>query len=91
MSEANSDIGGPLLGGLCVVLAAGIAPMLMPRLITGRSLALMENVSLYGGLAVFGGLTLYDVCILCHLPYISSIHSRQVLTCDTDSKDSSPC
>lgn len=73
--ETNSDTGGPLLGGLCVVLAAGVAPMLMPRLITGRSLALMENVSLYGGLAVFGGLTLYDVCIPCHLPRVFLLFS----------------
>ncbi|TQN71070.1 Growth hormone-inducible transmembrane protein [Colletotrichum shisoi] len=58
-------IGGPLLAGLGVVLASSMAPMLLP-VTAVRTLALTESISLYGGLAVFGGFTLYDVQKILH-------------------------
>ncbi|KAF3921016.1 hypothetical protein ABW20_dc0110663 [Dactylellina cionopaga] len=53
-------LGGPLLAGLTVVALSGLAPLVLPVTAT-RTLALTENLWLYGGLAVFGGITLYDV------------------------------
>jgi FtsH-binding integral membrane protein len=53
-------IGGPLLAGAAIVLASGLAPMVIPAT-AFRTLALTESIWLYGGLAVFGGFTLYDV------------------------------
>lgn len=53
-------IGGPLLAGLAVVAASGFAPLIIPATAV-RTLALTEGIWLYGGLAVFGGYTLYDV------------------------------
>ncbi|KAK8058228.1 hypothetical protein PG994_008676 [Apiospora phragmitis] len=58
--EKYMYIGGPLLAGAALVLASGFAPMVIPATAT-RTLALTENIWLYGGLAVFGGFTLYDV------------------------------
>ncbi|KAK1594647.1 bax inhibitor family protein [Colletotrichum navitas] len=58
-------IGGPLLAGLGVVIASGLAPMVLP-VTAVRTLALTESISLYGGLAVFGGFTLYDVQKILH-------------------------
>ncbi|KAK1974358.1 bax inhibitor family protein [Colletotrichum cereale] len=58
-------IGGPLLAGLGVVVASSLAPMLLP-VTAVRTLALTESISLYGGLAVFGGFTLYDVQKILH-------------------------
>ncbi|KAK1706639.1 bax inhibitor family protein [Colletotrichum lupini] len=58
-------IGGPLLAGLGVVVAYSFAPMLLP-VTAVRTLALTESISLYGGLAVFGGFTLYDVQKILH-------------------------
>lgn len=53
-------IGGPLLGGVAIVALSGLAPMVLPATAT-RALMWSENLWLYGGLAVFGGFTLYDV------------------------------
>ena len=53
-------IGGPLMAGACVVIASGLAPLVIPAT-AARSLAMMENIWLYGGLAVAGGFTLYHV------------------------------
>lgn len=52
-------LGGPLLAGVCVVAASGFAPLVLPAT-AGTALMWTERVWLYGGLAVFGGFTLYD-------------------------------
>lgn len=53
-------IGGPLLAGLGIVLVSGFAPLVLP-VTAARTLMWSERIWLYGGLAVFGGFTLYDV------------------------------
>ncbi|KAI2620491.1 inhibitor of apoptosis-promoting Bax1-domain-containing protein [Hypoxylon sp. NC1633] len=53
-------IGGPLLAGAAIVAVSGLAPLIIPATAV-RTLAMTENIWLYGGLAVFGGFTLYDV------------------------------
>jgi FtsH-binding integral membrane protein len=53
-------LGGPLLAGVAVVAVSGFAPLILPATAI-RTLAFTENIWLYGGLAVFGGFTLYDV------------------------------
>ncbi|PSR88508.1 inhibitor of apoptosis-promoting Bax1-domain-containing protein [Coniella lustricola] len=58
-------IGGPLLAGAALVMASGFAPMLLPATAV-RTLAFTENIWLWGGLAVFGGFTLYDVQKVLH-------------------------
>ena len=58
-------IGGPLLAGCGVILAAGLAPMVIPATAV-RTLALTESLWLYGGLALFGGFTLYHVQEVLH-------------------------
>lgn len=58
-------LGGPLLAGVAVVAISGFAPLLLPATAV-RTLAWTENIWLYGGLAVFGGFTLYDVQKVLH-------------------------
>lgn len=53
-------IGGPLLAGAAIVAVSGFAPLIIPATAV-RTLAFTENIWLWGGLAVFGGFTLYDV------------------------------
>lgn len=53
-------LGGPLLAGVAVVAVSGLAPLVLPAT-AAQTLMWSERIWLYGGLAVFGGFTLYDV------------------------------
>ncbi|OKL56386.1 hypothetical protein UA08_08333 [Talaromyces atroroseus] len=53
-------LGAPLLAGVAVVALSGLAPLVLPVTAT-RTLMWSERIWLYGGLAVFGGFTLYDI------------------------------
>ena len=53
-------LGGPLLAGVVLVAMSGLAPLVIPAT-AARTLMWSERIWLYGGLAVFGGFTLYDV------------------------------
>jgi len=59
-------LGGPLLAGVTVVALSSLAPMALPLGI--RGLAISEAISLYGGLAVFGGFVLYESVLPSALP-----------------------
>jgi len=58
-SEQYLYMGGPLMAGLVVVALSSLAPLILPVTALG-TLAFTEAISLYGGLAVFSGFTLYD-------------------------------
>lgn len=58
-------LGGPLLAGVAVVAVSGFAPLILPAT-AARTLMVSENIFLWGGLAVFGGFTLYDVQKILH-------------------------
>jgi FtsH-binding integral membrane protein len=50
--------GGPLFAGLTVVALSSVANVFLP--VSGTAFRLTHSISLYGGLAVFGGLILFD-------------------------------
>ncbi|KAI1258446.1 inhibitor of apoptosis-promoting Bax1-domain-containing protein [Xylariaceae sp. FL1019] len=77
--EKYMYLGGPLLAGAAVVAISGLAPLVIPAT-AARTLAVTEKLWLYGGLAVFGGFTLYDVQRILHH---SRLAERGVIKKDT--------
>lgn len=63
--EQYMYLGAPLLAGVTIVALSGLAPMVLPAT-ASRTLMWSERIWLYGGLAVFGGFTLYDVQKILH-------------------------
>ena len=57
-SDKYLYLGGPLLAGVTVVALSSLAPLALP--LGMRGLAIAEAISLYGGLAVFGGFVLFE-------------------------------
>ncbi|KAI8618000.1 inhibitor of apoptosis-promoting Bax1-domain-containing protein [Chytriomyces sp. MP71] len=57
-SDRYLYLGGPLFGGLCIVALSSLGTLFLP--VTSAALPLLYSVSLYGGLALFGGFVLYD-------------------------------
>lgn len=60
-SETFMNMGGVLMCGLGVLLAASLAPMVLPRMMTVQRLSVLEHMTAYGGVALFSGFILYDV------------------------------
>jgi FtsH-binding integral membrane protein len=52
-------LGGPLMAGLCVLIVASLSSMLLPARFQ-RTLSILEALTMYGGLALFGAFILYD-------------------------------
>jgi growth hormone-inducible transmembrane protein len=53
-------LGGPLFAGLTILVLTSFAPMVLPAMAT-RTLVISESITIYGGLALFGGYVMYDV------------------------------
>lgn len=58
-SEQFLFSGGALMCGLGVLVAASLAPMLLPRM-TARTMTMLEYGTAYGGVALFSGFILYE-------------------------------
>jgi growth hormone-inducible transmembrane protein len=74
-------MGGPLLAGVTVVALTSLAPMALP--LGTRALAITESISLYGGLAVFGGFVLYEYVMSLNFPIMIADILDPSLDCST--------
>ncbi|ORY57684.1 inhibitor of apoptosis-promoting Bax1-domain-containing protein [Leucosporidium creatinivorum] len=59
-SEQFMNMGGVLMCGLGVLVAASLAPMVLPRMMTVQRLSVLEHVTAYGGVGLFSMFILYD-------------------------------